>query len=91
MVYCHVRQGPQKAHGKGSCLDPHMNIYDFHRCLLPSRNPVGNFCNLQDMGHNNYFSGTTMKIQPSTSLVLHPQTKSTGLLVLQYCIPLVSK
>jgi hypothetical protein len=36
-------------------------------------------------------SGTTMKIQRSTSLVLQPQTKSTGLLVLQYCIPLVSK
>jgi hypothetical protein len=54
MVYCHIRQGTQKEREKGSCLGPHMNIYDFHRCLLPSRNPVGNSCNLQDMWPNNY-------------------------------------
>jgi hypothetical protein len=83
--------GASESTWKGSYLDPHMNIYDFHRCLLPSRNPVGNFCNVQDMGPNNYFSRKTMKVQTSTSLVLHPQAKSTGLLVLQYCIPLVSK
>jgi len=54
MLYSHIRQGIQKARGKGSCLGSHMNIYDLHLCLLPSRNPVGNSCNLQDMGPNNY-------------------------------------
>jgi hypothetical protein len=54
MVYCYIRQGTQKTRGKGSCLGLYMNIYDFHRCLLPSRNPVGNSCNLLDMGPNNY-------------------------------------
>jgi hypothetical protein len=56
-VYCQIRQRTEKAFGKGSCLGPHMNIYDSHRCLLPSRNPVGNSCNLQDMGPNNYVFG----------------------------------
>lgn len=75
MVYCHIRQGTQKARGNGSCLGPHMNIYDFHRCLFPSRNPVGNSCNLRAMGPNNYVFWNNNEDSASHKLGIAPTDK----------------